>query len=74
MKIAVTVRSSDVGTFKVLLDRVRSKNPEVTILEAPNGLNYPYPFPVVSVNSEAGWDRHFGSEALTILEDFVKSR
>lgn len=74
MKIAVTVRSDDLGSLTGLLDEVRAKCLEVTVLEAPNGLTYPYSFPVVAVSSPAGWDRHFGTEAVEVLRDAAKSK
>jgi hypothetical protein len=74
MKIAVTVRSDDFGSLTNLLDQVRANHSDMTILEAPNGLTYPYAFPVVAVSSPAGWDRHFGSEAIEVLKDVAKAK
>lgn len=72
MKIAVTVRSGDIGGLRQLLDEVRSRT-NLTVLEAPSGLDYPYPFPIVMVNSSSGWDRHFGDEAVDLLREFAKA-
>jgi len=73
MKIAITIRSEDFAQIRYLLDEIRSTKAEVTVLEAPNGITYQFAFPIVTISSDAGLDRHFGSEAMEILRGLTKA-
>jgi len=70
MQLVVTVKLDDEaeplwhlieGARKVLSEQ------NVKVLEAPRGLDYGYPFPVVTVSDGPEHVRHFGSEAVAVL-------
>jgi hypothetical protein len=70
MHLAVTIkRDEDIDRMRSLIEAVRRilTAENVTVLEAPKGLNYPYPFPVVTVSEGPRRGRHFGSQAVDIL-------
>lgn len=72
MKIEITLRARDVDMVRPFLDDVRSFARDLTVLEAPGGLDYSYAFPVVTVIDSTHRDRHFGEEAVELLREFAK--
>lgn len=69
MKVRVTIRrGDDVRTLKPLLEQLRSMYAELTVVEAPLGIDYSYSFPVVSVSDQG---RHFGEEAVEVLRSLA---
>ena len=70
MKISITLRSSDdLETLKYLISNIRKKfgEREASVFEAPDSLDYPYPFPIVTVDKDRIQDRWFGGDAIDIL-------
>jgi hypothetical protein len=77
MHLAVTIKSDDnLDDIKRLIEAVRKvlTADQVTILEAPKALQYPYPFPVVTVSEGSQEVRHFGTEAIDVLQKLSESR
>jgi hypothetical protein len=77
MKLAVTIkRDEDVERIKLLVEALRKvlSSENVTVLEAPTDLDYAYPFPVVTVSEGPEQGRHFGSEALEVLQAISAGR
>lgn len=71
MHLAVTIkRDEDIEQMRSLIEAVIRvlATENVTVLEAPKGFDYPYPFPVVTVSEGPRQQRHFGSEAVNILK------
>jgi hypothetical protein len=71
MQLIVTIkRGEDIERIRPLIERVREALSEqnVTVLEAPTDLNYGYPFPVVTVSEGPDQVRHFGTEAVALLQ------
>ncbi len=71
MKISITLRSSDdLEKLNDLISAIRKKfgEREVSVFEAPDSLDYPYPFPIVTtVDQDRIQDRRFGDDALEFL-------
>ena len=70
MKISIMLRSSDdLETLNSLISVIRKKFGEevVSVFEAPDSLDYSYPFPIVTVDQSGIKDRRFGSDAMKFL-------
>ncbi len=77
MKISITVRSSDdLETLTDLISAIREKlgEREVSVFEAPDSLDYPYPFPIVTVDQDRIQDRRFGGDAIEFLNTLSTSQ
>ncbi len=77
MKISITLRSSDdLETLSDLISAIRKKlgEQEVSVFEAPDSLDYPYPFPIVTVDQDRIQDRRFGSDAIKFLNTLSTSQ
>jgi hypothetical protein len=77
MQLAVTIkRDEDMEQIRPLIEALRQAltSENVTVLEAPSDLNYPYPFPVVTVSEGPEQGRHFGSEAVSVLRNLSARR
>lgn len=71
MQLIVTIkRDEDIERIRTLIESVREvlSDQNVTVLEAPRDLDYGYPFPVVTVSEGPDQVRHFGSEAVAVLQ------
>ena len=76
MKISITLRSSDdLETLNGLISVIRKKfgEQEVSVFEAPDSLDYPYPFPIVTVDQDRIQDRRFGGDAMEFLNTLSTS-
>jgi hypothetical protein len=74
MNLAVTVRrDEDLANIEFLIKAVRDvlSVERVTVLEAPQNFDYPYPFPVVTVDEGPQKGRHFGADALSVLKSIA---
>jgi hypothetical protein len=75
MHVVVTIQQDeDIGELKGLIlsirDLISSEN--VTVFEAPEDLDYPYPLPVVTISeNDKARNRLYGSEALEKLRDLA---
>lgn len=70
MKISITLRSSDdLEILNDLISAIRKKfgEREISVFEAPDSLDYPYPFPIVTVDQDRIQDRRFGDDAIEFL-------
>ena len=77
MKISITLRSSDdLETLNDLISAIRKKfgEREVSVFEAPDSLDYPYPFPIVTVDQGRIQDRRFGGDAIDLLNTLSTSQ
>ena len=77
MKISITIRSSDdLETLNDLISAIRKKigEREVSVFEAPDSLDYPYPFPIVTVDQDRTQYRRFGGDAIKFLNALSTSQ
>jgi hypothetical protein len=77
MHLSVTVKhDDDLRELRDLIVALRSvlSAESLTVLEAPEDLNYPYPFPMVTISEDRSRSRHYGAEALEKLRDLVQHR
>lgn len=75
MQLAVTIkRDENTEQLRPLIEAVcktlAAEN--VTVLEAPEELQYPYSFPVVTVTEGPSKERHFGDDALELLRSLAR--
>lgn len=74
MNLAVTLRrDDDLVELERLIRAVREvlSSEQVTILEAPKNFDYPFPLPVVTVDEGPEKGRHFGADAVSVLESIA---
>jgi hypothetical protein len=71
MRVAVTVeQDKDLSELRTLIDSIRRamSADSVTIFEAPGGVEYPYPMPVVTISgNDRDKSRLYGVEAIDKL-------
>lgn len=75
MQLAVTIkRDENIDQIRSLIEAVREvlTDQNVTVLEAPQELQYPYSFPVVTVTEGSSKERHFGDDALAVLRSITR--
>jgi hypothetical protein len=75
MHLAVTIQQNkDLDELRTLITSIRRvmSSDSVTIFEAPGGVEYPYPMPVVTISGpEKDSSRLYGSEALDKLRSLA---
>jgi hypothetical protein len=77
MRLSVTIKPDEnLEQIRPLIEAVRHAltAENVIVLEAPNHIDYSYPFPIVSVSEGPEQGRHFGSEALELLRAVSQGR
>jgi hypothetical protein len=75
MRLAVTVKQADRHLGALLEALQKALPPEhVTVFQAPQGVDYSYPFPVVIVDEGPERGRHFGEQAVELLRSFAEGR
>ncbi|WP_100180587.1 hypothetical protein [Bradyrhizobium nitroreducens] len=70
MHLAVTIKhDKDLEEVRGLIRTLRGmlSADSVTVLEAPEDLEYPYPFPVVTISEDRSRNRLFGADAIEKL-------
>lgn len=70
MHLAVTIKDDkDLEEVRGLIQTLRGmlSADNVTVLEAPEDLDYPYPFPVVTISEDRNRSRLFGDDAIEKL-------
>jgi len=75
MHLAITVRrDGELARVRALIEEVRRvlSAEQLTVLEAPQGLTYTYPFPVVTVSEGSRQVRHFGADAVDCLQNIAR--
>jgi hypothetical protein len=75
MHLAVTIKlNENLDELRGLIQALRGKlsAESVTVLEAPDDLNYPYAFPVVTISEDKSRSRHFGRDAIERLRAMVR--
>jgi hypothetical protein len=70
--VSVVVRGSDVFELRHLLDAIARDHRHINILQAPMGIRYSYPFPILRIKTDAGKLSLFGEEATDFLEEQLK--
>jgi hypothetical protein len=75
MQLAVTIKhDEDIERIRPLIEAIRTIFAEnVTVLEAPKDMEYPFSFPVVTVSEGPARGRHFGADAVEVLESLSRS-
>lgn len=76
MKISITLRSTDdLETLSSLIVSIRKKFGErvVSVFEAPDSLDYPFSFPIVTVDEDRIQNRRFGGDAIKFLNELSTS-
>jgi len=77
MHLAVTIQHAEaVGELQDLIVAIREvlSSECLTVLEAPEDMDYPYPFPIVIINEEKGRSRLYGDDAVEKLRDLAFGR
>ena len=78
MHLAVTIQQDkDLEELRALIVSIRKvmSSGSVTIFEAPEDVNYPYPLPVVTISeNDKARNRLYGPEALEKLRDLAGVR
>ncbi|MEA2821621.1 MAG: hypothetical protein QOJ86_3625 [Bradyrhizobium sp.] len=76
MQLAVTIQQKDLDELRSLIIAVRDalSAGSVTILEAPEDMNYPYPMPILMISEDTTRRRLYGTEAVEKLRDLARQR
>jgi hypothetical protein len=76
MQLAVTIQHKDLDELRGLIAAVRNvlSAGNVTVLEAPEDMNYPYPMPILTILENAARSRLYGTEAVEKLRDLAQKR
>lgn len=76
MQLAVTIQQKDLDELRSLIIAVRDalSAGSVTILEAPEDMNYPYPMPILMISEDSTGERLYGTEAVEKLRDLAQQR
>jgi hypothetical protein len=78
MHLAVTIRHADqeFDELKALIVAVRRAliSQSVTVLEAPQGMTYPHPFPLVTISDDNNRSHLYGVDAVEKLRDLAHPR
>ena len=76
MQLAVTIQQKDLDELRGLILAVRKvfSAGSVTILEAPEDMNYPYPMPILMIREDTTRKRLYGTEAVEKLRDLAQQR
>ena len=78
MALIVTItikRDNSLDELKNLIGAIRknaSTSDSVTVLEAPEDMNYVYPLPVVTIGDDQDRHRLYGDEAVEKLRDLAR--
>ncbi len=76
MQLAVTIQQKDLDELRSLINAVRNvlSAGSVTVLEAPEDMNYPYPMPILMISEDTTRKRLYGTEAVEKLRDLAQQR
>ena len=76
MQLAVTLQQKDLDELRGLIIAVRNvlSAGSVTVLEAPEDMNYPYPMPILMISEDTTRKCLYGTEAVEKLRDLAQQR